>query len=141
VAQNEPARAGDHRLAEHVLRPIVYHSKGEREAGVIHRLISFFSPLQMMKDVSRGSFEERMAAYRHNRSMRGPLAACMRRWALCSSVAMVLTGLFDALGSGGTGPLNIFVLLAAACGTFIACAVCMLFVMGYAYVYLTHNDW
>jgi hypothetical protein len=110
-------------------------------AGVIHRLISFFSPLQMMKDVSRGSFEERMAAYRHNRSMRGPLAACMRRWALCSSVAMVLTGLFDALGSGGTGPLNIFVLLAAACGTFIACAVCMLFVMGYAYVYLTHNDW
>lgn len=110
-------------------------------AGVIHRLISFFSPLQMMKDVSRGSFEERMAAYRHNRNMRGPLAACMRRWALCSSVAMVLTALFDALGSGGTGPLNIFVLLAAACGTFIACAVCMLFVMGYAYVYLTHHHW
>ena len=110
-------------------------------AGVIHRLISFFSPLQMMKDVSRGSFEERIAAYRHNRNMRGPLVACMRRWALCSSVAMVLTALFDALGAGGAGPLNIFVVLAAACGTFIACAVCMLFVMGYAYVYLTHNDW
>ncbi len=110
-------------------------------AGVIHSLISFFSPLQMMKDVSRGSFEERMAAYRHNRSMRQSLAACMRRWALCCSVAMVLTALFDALGSGGAGPLSIFVLLAAACGTFIACAVCMLFVMGYAYVYLTHNDW
>ena len=109
--------------------------------GVIHRLSSFFSPLQMMKDVSRGSFEERIAAYRHNRSMRGPLAACMRRWALCSSIAMVLTALFDALGSGGTGPPNIFVVLAAACGTFIACAVCMLFVMGYAYLYLTHNDW
>jgi len=108
---------------------------------VIHSLISFFSPLQMMKDVSRGSFEERMAAYRHNRSMRGPLAACMRRWLLCSSVAIVLTALFDALGSGGTGSLNIFVLLAAACGTFIACAICMLFVMAYAYVYLTHNDW
>ena len=109
---------------------------------MIHHLMSFFSPLQMMKDVSRGSFEERIAAYRHNRSMRGPLAACMRRWALCSSVAMVLTALFDALGSGGgTGSLNIFVVLAAACGTFIACAVCMLFVMGYAYLYLTHNDW
>src|SRR4051794_16361214 len=91
VAQNDPAWACDHRLAEHVLRPIVYHSEGEHGAGVIHRLISFFSPLRMMKDVSRGSFEERMAAHRHNRSMRGPLAACMRRWALCSSVAMVLT--------------------------------------------------
>jgi hypothetical protein len=56
-------------------------------------------------------------------------------------VAMVLTAFFDALGSGGAGPLSIFVLLAAACGTFIACAVCVLFVMGYAYVYLTHNDW
>ncbi|HEY6924214.1 MAG TPA: hypothetical protein VI653_12150 [Steroidobacteraceae bacterium] len=108
---------------------------------MIQRLTSFFSPLRMMKDVSRGSFEERIAAYRHNRSMRGPLAACMRRWALCSSVAIVLTALFDTLGSGGSGSLNIFVVLAAACGTFIACAVCMLFVMGYAYVYLTHHDW
>ena len=110
-------------------------------AGVIQGLTRFFSPLQMMKDVSRGSFEERMAAYRHNRRMRPTLAACMRRWALCCSVAMVLTMLFDTLGDGGTGSLSIFVLLAAACGTFIACAVCMLFVMGYAYVYLTHNDW
>src|SRR5579862_787491 len=110
-------------------------------AGVIHSLVSFFSPFQTMKDVSRGSFEERMAAYRHNRSMRGSLAACMRRWALCCGVAMVLTAFFDALGSGGSGPLSIFVLLAAACGTFTACAVCMLFVMGYAYVYLTHHDW
>jgi hypothetical protein len=95
----------------------------------------------MMKDVSRGSFEERIAAYRHNRSMRGLLAACIVRWALSCSVAIVLTALFDALGGGGNGPLSIFVLLAAACGTFIACAVCMLFVMGYAYVYLTHHDW
>src|SRR3569833_567463 len=116
-------------------------AEGEHGAGVIHRLSSFFSPLRMMKDVSRGSFEERMAAHRHNHSMRGPLAACMRRWALCSSVAMVLTALFDALGAGGTGPPNIFAVLAAACGTFIACAVCVLFVMGYAYVYLTHNEW
>jgi hypothetical protein len=110
-------------------------------AGVIESLARFFSPLRMMKDVSRGTFEERMAAYRHNRSMRGSLAVCIRNWALSCSVAMVLTALFDALGSGGTGPLNIFVLLAAASGTFIACGVCMLFVMGYAYVYLTHQDW
>ena len=34
-----------------------------------------------------------------------------------------------------------FALLAAACGTFIACAVCVLFVMAYAYVYLAHHDW
>ena len=107
---------------------------------MLQGLLRFFSPLQMMKDASRGTFEERMAAYRHNRRMRGSLAACMGRWALSCGVAILLTALFDALGSGGSGPLTIFVLLAAVCGTFIACAVCMLFVMTYAYVYLTHND-
>jgi hypothetical protein len=109
-------------------------------AHVLQVLWRFFSPFRMMKDVSRGTFEERMAAYRHNRSMRGHLSACMGRWALCCSAAIVLTAYFDALGAGGNGPLSIFVLLAAACGTFIACAICMLFVMAYAYVYLTHND-
>lgn len=111
-------------------------------AGVLQSLVRFFSPLQMMKDVSRGTFEERAAAYRHNRRMRGLLAACIRRWALCCSVAIVLTAFFDALGGGGgSGSLSIYVLLAAACGTFIACAICMLFVMSYAYVYLAHHDW
>lgn len=94
-----------------------------------------------MKDASRGTFEERMAAYRHNRRMRGELSACMKRWVLSCCVAIVLTAYFDALGGGGTGPLSIFILLAAVCGTFIACAVCILFVMAYAYIYLTHNDW
>lgn len=97
--------------------------------------------IPQLKDASRGSFEERIAAYRHNRRMRGELSACMARWVLGCCVAMVLTAFFDALGAGGTGPLNIFVLLAAACGTFLACAVCMLFVMAYAYVYLAHHDW
>ena len=91
-----------------------------------------------MKDASSGSFEERMAAYRHNRRMRGELFTCMKRWALSCAVAMALTTYFDALGEGR---LNIFALLAAACGTFIACAVCVLFVMAYAYVYLAHHDW
>lgn len=126
--------------AEPVGCPIVYHTKLNMRTRVLRGLLRFFSPLQMMKDASRGTFEERMAAYRHNRRMRGSLAACMGRWALSCSVAVVLTAFFDALGSGGSGPLSIFVLLAAACGTFIACAVCMLFVMTYAYVYLTHND-
>ena len=51
--------------------------------------------------------------------------------------------LFRRAGRFGwhAGSLSIFVLLAAACGTFIACAVCILFVMAYAYVYLTHHNW
>jgi hypothetical protein len=108
---------------------------------VLEVLLKSFSPFRVMKDASRGTFEERMAAYRHNRSMRPHLSACMFRWALSCSIAIVLTAYFDALGSGASGELTIFVLLAAACATFIACGVCVLFVTAYVYVYLTHHDW
>ncbi len=98
-----------------------------------------------MKDASRGSFEERAAAYRHNQSLRGQLSGCMARWLLSCAVATGLTSIFDALGSSTTtvpgAGLDIFVVLAAACATFIACGVCVLFVTAYVYFYLGHEDW
>jgi hypothetical protein len=107
---------------------------------VIQELSRFFSPFHLMKDVSRGSREERAAAYRHNRSLRGELTACMTRWLLSCAVASGLTEIFDALGGSGTG-LDVFVVLAAACATFIACGVCVLFVSAYVYFYLAHERW
>ena len=103
-------------------------------------LLSFFSPFHRMKDVSRGSFEERAAAYRHNRSLRGELSACMARWIVSCGIAFALTSLFDGLSDGSQG-LDVFVLLAAVCATFIACGVCVLSVTAYVYVYLGHHDW
>lgn len=112
-----------------------------RGCEVIQELSRFFSPFHQMKDVSRGSFEERAAAYRHNRGLRGEIWACMTRWLLCCAVASGLTSIFDTLsGSGGTG-IDVFVVLAAACATFIACGVCVLFVSAYVYVYLAHERW
>jgi hypothetical protein len=110
---------------------------------VLQVLFRFFAPFRLMKDVSRGSFEERMAAYRHNRRMRGQLPACMLRWLCSCSIAVILTEYFDALGGGGAVPgwPSVFVLLAAACATFIACGVCVLFVTAYVYIYLTHHDY
>jgi hypothetical protein len=109
---------------------------------VLQALLRFFSPFRLMKDVSRGSFEERMAAYRHNRRMRGELPACMLRWAFSCSIAVLLTQYFDALGGGGAGAgaPSIFILLAAACATFIACGVCVLFITAYVWFYLAHHD-
>jgi hypothetical protein len=53
-----------------------------------------------------------------------------------------LTAYFDGLGGGAAvpGTASIFVLLAAACATFIACGVCVLFITAYVYFYLAHND-
>ncbi len=95
-----------------------------------------------MKDVNRGSREELAAAYRHNRRMRSRLPICMLRWAASCSIALLLTEYFDALGGGSAtaGTPGIFVLLAAACATFIACGVCVLFITAYVYFYLVHHD-
>ncbi len=109
---------------------------------MLHALTRFFSPFQQMKDVSRGSFEERAAAYRHNRRMRGHLPAYILRWALSCGVAVLLTTYFDSMGGGSAtpGPPGLFILLAAACATFIACGVCVMFVTAYVYFYLAHHD-
>ena len=122
--------------------PRVYCSIQFASTDVLQVLFRFFSPFSVMKDVSRGSFEERMAAYRHNRRMRGHLPACMLRWAFSCSIAVLLTTYFDSLGGGSATPgtPSIFILLAAACATFIACGVCVMFVTAYVYFYLAHHD-
>lgn len=99
-----------------------------------------FSPFTVMKDVRQGSFEQRVAAHRHNRGMRGALSACMVRWAVSCAVALALTAGFESLGTGARGLSGIFVLLAAACATFIACGVCVLCVSAYVYVHLAQDE-
>ena len=128
---------------EHVRIPHVYLSNPSTSNDVLQVLFRFFSPFSLMKDVSRGSREERIAAYRHNRRIRAELPRCMLRWAASCSIAVLLTAYFDALGGGGAstgGTPSIFILLAAACATFIACGVCVLFITAYVYFYLTSHD-
>ena len=109
---------------------------------MLQALARFFSPFRLMKDTDRGSFEERVAAYRHNRRMRGRLPAYIMRWAVSCAVAIVLTAYFDSLGGGSAtpGPPGIYILLAAGCATFIACGVCVMLTTAYVYFYLSHYD-
>jgi len=109
---------------------------------MLELLLRWFSPFRLMKDSSCGTREERIAAYRYNRRRRGELTACMRRWALVLAGAAVLTAWFDALGDPGShgGAATVFVYLAAACATFLACGLCVLFITAYVYVYLTSHD-
>ena len=53
------------REAEHVRIPHVYLSIQSASTGVLQALFRFFSPFTLMKDVNRGSKEERAAAFRH----------------------------------------------------------------------------
>jgi hypothetical protein len=104
---------------------------------VLEALCRCFSPFLAMKDVNRGTLEQRTAAHRHNRRMRGALSGCMLRWAASCTVALALTAYFEGLGRPGTAGLH--ELLAAACATFCACSLCVLFISAYVYVHLAHD--
>jgi hypothetical protein len=106
---------------------------------MLESLLRRFSPFWLMKDVSRGTREERIAAHRFNRRRRGELTACMRRWVLLLAPAALLTARLDALGGRAAEP-RVFACLAAACATVLACGVCVLFVTGFVYVYLSTHE-
>ena len=110
---------------------------------MLESLLRWFSPFRLMKDVSRGTSEERIAAYRHNRRRRSELRSCMRRWAFVLAAAALLTEGFDALGGAGghvEGLPRIFVYLSAACATFLVCGLCVLFITAYVYLYLMSHE-
>jgi hypothetical protein len=110
---------------------------------MIEALLRWFSPFRLMKDASRGTREERIAAYRHNRRRRGELTGYMRRWTFVLAAAALLTEWFDALGGTGghaAATSNVFVYLTAACATFLVYALCVLFLTAYVYVYLTTHE-
>jgi len=106
-------------------------------------LLRWLSPFRLMKDASRGTREERIAAYRQNRRRRGELTLCMRRWTFVLAAAALLTERFDALGGAGGhagAPSSVFVYLAAACATFLVYALCVLFLTAYVYIHLITHD-
>lgn len=112
---------------------------------MLESLLRWFSPFRLMKDVSCGTREERIAAHRYNRRRRGELTACMGRWIFVLAAAALLTERFDALGgaggAGGAGAqANVFVYLAAACATVLVCGLCVLLITAYVYVYLTSHE-
>ena len=110
---------------------------------MLESLLGWFSPFRSMKDVSRGTREERIAAYRHNRRRRGELRSCMRRWAFALAGAALLTEGFDTLGDAGShaeGLPRICVYLSAACATFLVCGLCVLLITAYVYVYLNSHE-
>jgi hypothetical protein len=93
----------------------------------------------VLKDVSRGTVDEKIAAYRHNYEKRGCLLGYIRRWLWTGALAFLLTTFFDSQ-SPHDGALHLFDVLAAAPALFVSIAVCGILVLGYAYVFLSCNQ-
>jgi hypothetical protein len=107
--------------------------------AVLQSLINYFSPFAVLKDASRGTVDEKAAAYRHNYEKRGCLLGYIRRWLWSGAVALLLATFFDSQ-SPHDGALHLFDLLAAAPALFASIAVCGIVVLGYAYVFLSWNE-
>ncbi len=106
---------------------------------VLSSLWNYFSPFAVLKDVSRGTVDEKAAAYRYNYEMRGCLLGYIRRWLLTGVLAFMLTTFFDSQ-SPHDGALHFVDLLATAPALFATVATCGIVVLGYAYVFLSCNE-
>lgn len=105
---------------------------------MLSTLWNYFSPFAVLKDVNRGTLEERAAAYRYNYEMRGCLLGYIRRWLWTGVLAFMLSAFFDSQ-SPHDGTLHLFDLLAAVPAVFATVATCGIVVLGYAYMFLSCN--
>ncbi len=97
-------------------------------------------PFWMFQDASTGDRFARAAAERHNRRMRSSLPPYLLRWLLICAGASLVIYICDALGDHVASRLDVFVLLAAGSGLLCAYGICVLFVLGYAYVALCQQE-
>lgn len=111
-----------------------------RELSLAQRLIRSLWPVGVFKDASRGDLYARAAAYRHNRRMRGNLPKYLLRWTAGSCLALGAVCAFDSLASSVASEIDVFRLMAAGSGIVFAGAMSGVTVIGYMYLYLSHNE-
>lgn len=100
-------------------------------------LFRYLWPFWLFKDASRGDRLARAAAYEHNRGMRIFLPGYLLKWLVSCVLILKLVAGLEALSDGNS--LDVFMLMAAAAGIMFTGAVCVLFITGYVYLYLSHN--
>lgn len=105
---------------------------------MLKSLWNYFSPFSVLKDASRGTVDEKVAAYRYNYERRGCLLSYIRRWLWTGALALMLATFFDSQ-SPHNGALHLYDVLAAAPALFATMAVCGIVVLAYSYLFLSWN--
>ena len=105
-------------------------------ARLAEALVRNWWPFWLFKDASRGDLFARAAAHQHNMRMRANLPRYLLKWFAVCCIASTGIFAFDALAADVGRRLDLFALMAAGSGIVCAYAICVLFVLGYAYLYL-----
>lgn len=106
---------------------------------MLKSLWNYFSPFSVLRDASRGTVDEKAAAYRYNYEMRGCLLGYIRRYLWTGALALLLATFFDSQ-SPHDSTLHLFDVLAAAPAMFATVAVCGVVILAYSYVFLSWNE-
>ncbi len=108
-----------------------------KETSLRRLVYKYFWPSWLFKDASRGDCLARAAAYRHNREKCIYLPVYLARWLFIALFAWTATASFEAQVAlpGVFG--KFFLYLTAGSAVIMACAVCVLAVFSYAYLYLS----
>jgi hypothetical protein len=109
-----------------------------RITAVLDSVWRYFSPFEVMKDVSRGTYLERAAAFRHNLSHRGCLTTYIQRWMVSGVIAFLLCSFFDALTPHESRALTVPVVLSASVAIVATLSALAVFVLSYTYAALSY---
>jgi len=109
-----------------------------RITAVLDSLRRYFSPFEVLKDVTRGTRLERAAAFRHNLSHRACLTTYIQRWMVSAALAFLLCSFFDALTPHESRVLTVPVVLAASVGIIATLSLLAVFILSYAYAALSY---
>jgi hypothetical protein len=109
-----------------------------RIAAVLDRLRRYFSPFEVLQDVSRGTYLERAAAFRHNMRNRRCLTTYIQRWMVSGAIAFLLCSFFDALTPPQSRALSVPVLLSASVAIIATLSALAVFVLSYTYAALSY---
>ena len=103
-------------------------------------LLRYLWPFWLFRNAATGDRHAQAAAYRHNRMMRVHLPGYLMKWVCSSVLTLALTLMLDSLSTHSLARPDVFTLMAAATAVIFACGVTVLFVTGYIYLYLAHNE-
>jgi hypothetical protein len=104
------------------------------------RLELLLSPFSIFRNVSRGDRFARAAAYRYNREMRVYLPGYLTRWSVLALLVLALMTATESLASALPPASTLLMFLCGAFGVAFTASLCVLFVTGYAYFYLSRVD-
>lgn len=102
-------------------------------------LFRYVWPFWLFRDASQRNQLARTDAYRHNRGARVHLPSYLMKWLIGTALMLWVSCSFASLSSHSSGTPDVFLILAAGAGMLFAIGVCMLLVMGSAYLFLSLN--